>query len=308
MVLTPGLMRKAPVGGGGAGSEPTYSAGTDTSLLFEDFDSYANLAAVQAVWSPSAETNATQSLQSPGRGGAGKAWRITYHETAGSDADTIISHGVNNAAAQPSFTVCEFWLKTIPGYAWQRTGGSGTGEKTIIFNQGDFDGTSGPRMVWGGGYVGEGSLADLFWGGAYANQYQAGGFDGFGIVFSFDGNFVTGSSGTYWYFQNMNHATRGIESYMNDGSYHQFKIKLTPGTFCTGNSGDGIIETWCDGVQIMKYDGTDSLRAEYQQVLVPRSHPAINQVDLGGPLNAGVNPGDGDQWKDYDDVRIWYRP
>jgi len=94
--------------------------------------------------------------------------------------------------------------------------------------------------------------------------------------------------------------------YMNDGNWHHWTIKLTPGTFQNSTGGNGSIEMWVDGAKVLEYIGSDASRPEYNQVLIPRGQ-IVTLVDVGGPFNGGPSPAQGAQWKDYDDLRIWFR-
>jgi hypothetical protein len=294
-------------GGGGAGGgnsdEPVFGSG-DVQLFFNDFESYSDLAALYAEWDESGEYGATQSLSPLGGHSGSKAWRITHHVQATySDTDTVIGHGFNAALPQPRFTVHEIWMKTQPGYPWLRDNApdqNGAGEKSWIANQGA-SGT--PRMVFSpGDALG---LAESQWGGAYLSALPP---SHIALLYIFDGSFVTGNSGSYWYFQNSNGASRDPRGYLNDGNWHHYVTRLTPGTFVSGTGGDGSLEQWCDGVKVIEYLGNVASRPEFQQVLIPTGAPAMFFIDLGGPLNGGPSPAQGDQWKDYDDVRIWIRP
>jgi hypothetical protein len=193
------------------------------------------------------------------------------------------------------FTVLEGWIKTKPGYPWRRllaTDQQGAGEKTLIWNQGL---SVSPRFVLGGGLKPSGN----FWNGMYDNAFPP---SGLGLVLSVDG-----TSGTSWYFQNKGGAQRDPATYLNDGNYHLWRIKLTPGTFQTSTGGNGAIEMWVDGVKVLEYIGGDASRPEYNQVIVPLLSPVIQSLTLGGPFNGGPSPAQGDQWKDYDEFRIWVR-
>jgi hypothetical protein len=57
----------------------------------------------------------------------------------------------------------------------------------------------------------------------------------------------------------------------------------------------------------MEYIGSDPSRPEYNQVLVPLGS-SVQNLQVGGPFNGAPSPAQGDQWKDYDDIRIWARP
>lgn len=64
--------------------EPSYSPGSDALILSDSFDSYANFAAAEANYSVGVHHEFC-SLISPGRGGSGKAVRLSYGIGQGED-------------------------------------------------------------------------------------------------------------------------------------------------------------------------------------------------------------------------------
>ena len=288
-----------------AADEPVFEA-SDRSLYDEGFEGFASLSAVHAMdFARGCYVYSNPSMQqfpapAPAHGGA-KAFRINYPVSSTyHDQDTVLEcPGLQDAPAG-QFTVVEAWIRTKAGYPWRRDQAGdqqGAGEKTIIWNQGS---SSVPRFVLGGGYQPSGT----WWNGKYDAAYPS---SGVGLVLSVDGPMV-GGTGTFWYFQNMNGAARDPIGYLNDGNYHLWKLKLTPGTTQTGTSGNGAIEMWVDGMKVIEYIGSDPSRPEYNKVLVPRVNAVVQSLDIGGPFNGGPSSAQGAQWKDYDDLRVWVRP
>ena len=288
------------------GDEPTFEPGSDVALLNEGFEGFDDKAALLTYnWTLQRYVYAGGSnIEFPSSGGghsSAKAIRINYpvSETY-NDKEAVLEANVIGGSTQGKFLVVEYWVRTKPGYPWRRAGAkdeAGAGEKTLIWNAGS--GTV-PRFVMGGGLM----PAGTFWDGKYNHGWPA---SGLGIVVSADGN--VGGTGTFWYFQNMNGAARDPNGYMNDGNWHLWKVKLTPGTFQNRTGGDGAIEIWIDGVKVVEYIGSDPSRPEYNQVVVPLLRMnAMQNVQIGGPFNGGPSPAQGPQWKDYDDVWIWVRP
>jgi hypothetical protein len=291
----------------GAG-EPMLQS-TDFVLYSEDFEKYANLTALLTYdwnlqeYSYSGQENMT--FPSPlGGHASAKSFRITYPVSPTyQDQDAII---VANGFPMPSsntaqFSVIEAWIRTNAGYPCRRQNASdqnGAGEKTLIWNQ---SASSTPRFVLGCGDPP--CCRGQYFGGQYDAAFPSAG----GFVLSLDG--PVGGTGTAWYFQNMNAATRPVVGYYNDGNWHLLKMKLTPGTFQNSTGGDGSIEMWMDGVKIMEYIGSDPTRPEYRQVLVPTTVAGQwKNLSIGGPFNGGPSPAQGPQSKDYDDVKVWVRP
>lgn len=290
------LSRGTPTAGAPSG-EPTFNAGIDTMLLSDGFESFANKTALLTYdfgvqrWLTGDGSNIQ--FPSPDGGHAGtKAMRINYPAQASyNDQGDVLEGGIlNTLASKPQYGVCQIWVKTKAGYPWRRL--DGAGEKSIILNQG-----APIRFVLGGGGYPGGSP----WGDAYLSAFPDPGF-----VLSFDSSGV--AAGTLWYVQNMNKTLMAPLVNANDGNWHRWTIKYTPGTVQTSTTGDGKIEMWIDGIQVMKYDGADGARAEHNQVLVPLNENDMLQiVDVGGPFNGGPSTSQGDQWKDYDDLAIWVR-
>ena len=296
-----------------AADEPMFQTGTDESLFTENFESFSNLTALLTYNSALSRYtyNGQQYLNFPSPSGAhtgANAFRNTYpvQSTYLDVGGFINAERVPGApTTRPQFMVIEFWLRTSPGYPWRRQGASdqqGAGEKTLVWNASNT--SVEPRFVLEPGLAP--CCKGQWWGGKYDAAFPTSG-SGVGIVMALDGSSVSG--GAMWYFQNMNAATRSPVGYMNDGNWHLWKIKLTPSTVQTGSSGDGAIEMWVDGVKVLEYIGTDPSRPEYSKVLVPTTvAAAFDSFGMGGPFNGGPSPAQGPQWKDYDDVRIWYRP
>jgi hypothetical protein len=277
------------------------------ALLSEGFESFASKTALLTYdWTLQRYVyTGAENMEFPSPGGAhsgSKAMRIDYPVSVSyMDQDAVLEGNVLGGGVPAQFAVVEFWMRTKPGYPWRRMGAAdqqGAGEKTIIWNAGA---STVPRFVLGGGGL---MPSGTWWGGKYNAAWPR---SGQGVVLSADGD--VGGTGTFWYFQNLNGTTRDPTTYMNDGNWHLWKFKLTPGTFQTLTGGNGAIELWVDGVKIIEYIGSDPTRPEYNQVLVPlMSMNMIQNVQIGGPFNGGPSPAQGPQWKDYDDIRIWMRP
>jgi hypothetical protein len=279
--------------------EPVYQPGVSTLILGETFESYLSKTALLTYsstldrWLYSDPGN----IEFPSSGGghtSSNAFRINYAASSTyNDEGGVLEAGVHGGSAQ--YYVVEVWVRTKAGYPWRRMGASdqdGAGEKSLILNQGE----TIPRMVLGGGLMPGGNP----WGGKYSSQWPS---SDIGLVMSFDGPGV-GGPGTFWYVQNMNGATRDPVGYMNDGNWHHWTIKLTPGTFQNSTGGNGSLEMWVDGAKVLEYIGSDPSRPEYNQVLIPLGS-IVKLVDIGGPFNGGPSSAQGDQWKDYDDLKIW---
>ena len=286
-----------------ASDEPVFEP-SDRVLYSEAFEGFTTVSQVltwnsaKLCYNYNNPSNWQFPSPSPAHGGS-KAVRLNIAASSTyNDQGAVLECGMPSAPAG-KFTVVEFWMRTKPGYPCRRANApdrEGAGEKTIIWNQGE---SSVPRFVLGCGLA----PAGTWWGDKYDAAYPP---SEIGLVLSLDGPTV-GGTGTFWYFQNMNGAARDPIGYMNDGNYHLWKIKMTPGTFQNSTGGDGSIEIWIDGLKVVEYIGSDPSRPEYRQVLVPTTQ-AVRLLDLGGPFNGAPSPAQGDQWKDYDDLRIWVRP
>jgi hypothetical protein len=279
--------------------EPVFQSATDRDVLNEHFEGFANKAALFTYdWTLQRYLySSPENQEFPSSGGghsSSKALRINYAASSTyDDAGAVLEGSVLGGSA--SYYVVELWVRTKAGYPWRRNGASdqdGAGEKSLILNQGE----SIPRMVLGAGMMPGGNP----WGGKYSGQWPS---SDIGLVMSLDGPGV-GGTGTFWYVQNMNGATRDPVVYMNDGNWHHWTIKLTPGTFQNSTGGNGSLEMWVDGAKVLEYIGSDASRPEYNQVLIPLGQ-IVKLIDIGGPFNGAPSPAQGDQWKDYDDVRIW---
>jgi len=278
--------------------EPVYQPGVNTVIFGDTFEALTDKTALLTYdwtlerWLYNNPGNIEFPSPSGGHNSA-KAVRIDYPVSSSYNDQGAVLEGNVNGGAAPYYVV-EVWVRTKTGYPWRRIGGGqdGAGEKSLILNQGQ----SIPRMVLGAGLMPSGSP----WGGKYNGQWPS---SNIGFVFSFDGPGV-GGTGTFWYVQNMNGATRDPVGYMNDGNWHHWTIKLTPGTFQNSTGGNGSIEMWVDGAKVLEYIGSDATRPEYNQVLVPLGQ-VVKLLDVGGPFNGGPSSTQGAQWKDYDDLRIW---
>jgi hypothetical protein len=70
------------------------------------------------------------------------------------------------------------------------------------------------------------------------------------------------------------------------------------------DAGDGILQVWIDGVQIMNYDGGNAESPAFGKVYA-RTMTVFRPIQYQTVVNAGA-PQEQSRW--FDDVKVWYRP
>ena len=293
-----------PAAGVSTGLEPFYTAGSDILIHQETWESYNTNADVLAAYPANSGTQYLQfpSPLSPAHGGT-KCMRMNMPVQNTYLDESLVLEKSYSLPATGQFCVAEWWHRTIPGYAWRRINApdqNSAGQKDMFL----ISNSNHKRYGIEPGLAPSGT----FWGGQYDAAFNAAaGSSGVAIVTAIDGSDV-GGAGAFWYFQNMGPSIQCV-GYLNDGNWHHWKIKYTCSSFVTSTTGDGKIEMWVDGTQVLKYDGTDSSRPEYQQVLVGTSPQQImTTVQFPCNINGGPSPAQGALWRDYDDMMWWVRP
>ena len=234
-----------------SGSEPIYVAGQNTSLLYEDFETYSDAASFQANgWAPH-DVNLLSAPAGTGFGG-GRAAQISWLAgTTGSGFDGGVP--TNGEGRVAIFT---FMYRTSAGFKVDNVG-----KKYVIMNLGDPD-----RVTTG--LTGSG--------GAGAWDFLISGYFG-------------GTQDVFAAPTNQAFTPQSVGEYLTNGSWHRVTIRRTQSS--SGNSPDGSIEIWVDGVKTHNQTG-----------LMLGTQPIFN-VEFSGTWNLG-SPQAQTEW--FDNVRIWY--
>lgn len=222
----------APASGAPVGDdEPTYNAGTDTLVLSDTFDSYANTAAFES--SPWIVDRSSYLSLVTGRGGSGQAIRSTYAE--GSNTGTLVTR----TFSEHQFLYAQWYFRVTSG---------------IDLTQGGL--SEGPKNfeAW---RVSSGRLTAGCSGTNLANQQ---GGSKVGVEFQFRDNQMVATLGSEIGF------TQDVKTprfdTCNDGNWHRLTYMLDNG------SGMTSFALWLDGTQVRTptgphataSDGWDELR------------------------------------------------
>jgi hypothetical protein len=245
------------------GSEPLYNSSIHTSLSYQDFESFADTTAMRAAIGSCAEQLGTSSLDTTeAPPGSNKSVRWDYSDgwtCPGTDTWVCTRQSWTPPSGRKHFYF-SWWLKISSGADWTGCGGD---HKVIDFD----NGLAVPRQRW--------LLAFRDRGEAYQSSS--------GTIFCESDPWCNGktwgfsASGTAdeWGFALLGHKNldvAGRSSHIADGNWHRITLHLYRASAV--QTGDGIVQLWVDGVQIIDADGSD-----------PES-PAYGKISLGGNLNA----------------------
>lgn len=202
-----------------ASDEPSYTAGVDTLLLDDGFDSYGSAAAIVSagLW-----THAERQTLVTGRGGTGQACRLTWPQHVGQDTAVLILEDVLGA---PRRCYIQFWFRILP-----------TG---LVYN--------GDGIKWAEFWRATGAR----WTCGVGTQSGSDGPPGYGqsnYEFNVHDNHWQANPPDYWPFcQNLDKSIKW--STVNDGNWHRMTYHVHLDT------GKGV-EEWVDGTKLLStFDG-----------------------------------------------------
>jgi hypothetical protein len=272
-----------------APGEPTLQA-TDVVVYREDFESLASTEQLKAAYPERRESRGTIQLDQVVAFEGQKSFRIDwdYHGCLrGADADVLIERGIRVGEGQRDWYV-SYYARWTEGYlfAWpsgSRCSGNSSKEMPI------FRGAGLPRITWAA--TREPACPEIY-----------------GRINSLRWTFAIGaepgstqpSCGSN-YRQYLALGSKDPAS-LGDGQWHRITFRYLKESAI--DAGDGIVQVWIDGVQIMDYDGTDIDNPAYGRVYT-RTTPMFRPLQYQSVIVRGA-PQVQSRW--YDDVKIWYRP
>ena len=267
VVITPG---SAQVSG-----EPSFTAGQDTSLLGArdgTFDSYTTSQNITSGgWQFSG------SVISPGRGGSGKAARLTY-QPAGVGVEPI--QYLATAWSRRTHVVIKFWFRTSVGADPTSGRFNSSGFKWLVVNRDANAGDPNGRIT--------GGVHSLQQGFQYGNPDN-------GVQFTMNDQSVT--TGGFWQHLSKQvgwsvtngSGTTQRQQPVNDGNWHRYTLEVDPT--------QDILRVWVDGILIISSDGLS----------YAMNNQGWDQVGWGQNVVPDLLAGWGFTL-DYDDIEVFTRP
>jgi hypothetical protein len=273
--------------------EPVFDSSIHTSVYYEDFESYADIAALKAAYPARRETRGTLNLDTSIAAEGSQSLRIDWQDPEGcpGDADVLIEKGASiGSQYRTCFTSLYFRIAadaSLPGgtlYDWGNTPCGGNASKFLIaWRQGgvgdgrcDMGATSEPAApnIYG-------TLAGLRWKIAVAAE------NGDPLI---------------RLRQHLNDGTSGVDlrpASLANGVWHRYTVKFVKQSAI--GTGDGIAQMWIDGSLVLDYDGSDPADPAFGLVYAKTSTFA-GLIQYHAVFNRSA-PQLQSLW--YDAVRIW---
>ena len=190
-------------------TEPVYVAGKDSSLFYDDFESYTDAASFSAgKWAP--HNNSLLSAPAGSGYGGGKAAQVAWLAGTG---DSGMDRGVS-AGGEGRVAILTFMYRTSAGFKVDHTG-----KKFAIINLGDAN-----RVTTGLSGLGGLGAWDLNISGYFGNTQDV---------------FVQPDVEAF--------SPQSVGEYVCDGNWHRITIRRTQSS--SGTLPDGSVEIWVDGVK-----------------------------------------------------------
>lgn len=220
-------------------NEPVFDSSIHTSVYFEDFETYANTAALKAAYA-TRETRGTINLDTSVAFSGSKSYRVDWQDPDGcpGDADVLIEKSVGMGVSE---CLLSLNFRKTTNYQWMNAPCGGNASKFFLANR---TGASATMRV-----------------GLYATDEPAA------------PNIYGTLTGLRWCFvceggngnplvrlrQHMNDETSGTDvrpQTIGDLTWHRLTMRFVKSS--GENVGDGIVQVWVDGLLVMDYDGSDS--------------------------------------------------
>jgi uncharacterized protein YjdB len=275
--------------------EPDLLAG-DVVNYSETFDQYASTAALKAAYAHT-ETHGTINLDTVVSFGGGKSFRIDWSNDGclgSGDADVEVDKKVGDSVTTDRNWYLRYHARFTPGYqfAWDQSlciRGAGSKEVLLFRNTNN----TGGRITWSAIKQSnecpsiQANVSGLLW--HYSVDKEPGSVQ------------PSQCSGSISYRQYLAQGSKDPAS-VADGQWHRVTIHIKRESAI--DAGDGVIQTWIDGVLIMDYNGEDAGNPAFHQVFT-RTMPLFNPIQYQSILNAGAPQGQS-RW--FDEFLVWHRP
>jgi hypothetical protein len=266
--------------------EPIYNSDDFTSLLFDDFSTYASVADMLAgtgayEWGLTGPSHGSQGdyhtfTVGGGRTG-GNAVIVRYSQQPGDPLPQSFNPGelipyAGLSGYNPDVVILTQWVKNTSEDSFMGKLGlrKATSDWVSPHN------ANGPRLVMGAGNSPPQPRPDLthcYWETSWPfdpldpvnTPYYTNGQDRFTLVSSYQ-------VPVYGHFSNTGYANyaewAGVQDQQglpNNNTYYRYTMRLSKGTL-----GQGRIEMWANGVKINDWDGSNVGKEEYELVYLPR--------------------------------------
>jgi hypothetical protein len=263
---------------------------TDSLVYRENFEGYANSTALISAYPANRENRGTINLDQNVAFEGQRAFRIDWEYNgclSGTDSDVLIERGTPVGGGQRDWYV-SYYARWTEGYLFAWPSGSGCGGNSSK-EMAIFRGSGLPRITWAATV--EPACPEIY-----------------GRINSLRWTFAIGaepgstqpSCGSN-YRQYLALGSKDPAS-LGDGQWHRITFRYLKESAI--DVGDGIVQVWIDGVQIMDYDGTDIDNPAYGQVYT-RTTGMFRPLQYQSVIVRGAAQVQS-RW--YDDVKIWYRP
>lgn len=291
-----------------AATEPTYDAAVHTSVWAEDFESYADTAALTAAYVDN-NSHGSVNLDATASHGGSKSMRLDFNNDGclgAGDADVYIEKSFTIGSHRDSISI--YWFRFPVGFLhyWAAGCARGVGHKEwVLWRPTTPNGQPSGKITFSAVSQNWNTTQNqnplffpsasglLWWVTIQATSTADGWAD------STKPSTAGGGTSSMAMVQHLATTTKDPAS-LCDGLWHRMTIQMTAESVL--DAGDGRWLVWIDGTPIMNFDGQDATNFAYQQVYT--RDRAWNRVTTMGIFNGGAPQAES---RSFDDINVFYR-
>jgi hypothetical protein len=275
-------------------SEPTFTAGVDTSMYFENFESYASTTALRGAYA-TREIGGSVNLDALVALTGSKSFRADFIGgcLGNNDAAVLIERQIPaNQPADRDWVLQ--WHTLSPGFKFRwdnfadcpRGGGN---KEMVLFRD---PSVAGGKFTFGQAGATAPECPSIFTPAPSFSLW---------ILFMEADAGATKPSCSGQQQVTMQHlaATTKSPPQITDNAWHRLTLRLKKES--AKDAGDGVVQFWIDGVLVMNYNGEDPASPAFGKVHT-RTLPMGRIFQYPGTVNGGA-PQNQSRW--FDDVRFW---
>ena len=267
-----------------SGGEPVYTAGTNTSLFWDGFESYPSTTSLESgpgdhryVTNWNGLKNIT--LVTGGAFEGSKKVSVNF-QAAGSQDYLLETHDVGSGG---DVVHLSYQFRNV-GTVHHEKQFITFGERRFVFN------------IWG--ITAPWNLAQCYYNGDLYGTPKSADIPPQGHSSPAWNSDPTG----YQYGQNMNYTKWKYNNVINNGAWHRFTSRFRREL---SGAGTGRIEVWADGIKIIEYIGDDPSRCEYRKVFTAAPGNQMLRGFQFPTTTSGQFSWEGGATIEYDAIRVW---